>query len=65
MQTGRGQGMMMLNDALMELVKKKLVTPMDAFSKAVARNEMRSMLERAGYKLDVPGEAASPPAQQK
>ena len=37
MQTGRGHGMMTLNDALMELVKKKLVNPMDALSKAVAR----------------------------
>jgi twitching motility protein PilT len=64
MQTGRGQGMMMLNDALMELVKKKLVTPMDALSKAVARGEMRSMLERAGYKVEVPGEAAPPPTQK-
>jgi twitching motility protein PilT len=62
MQTGRGQGMMMLNDALLELVKKKLVSPMDALSKAVARTELRSMLERAGYKVDVPGEAAPPPA---
>jgi twitching motility protein PilT len=64
MQTGRGQGMMMLNDALLELVKKKVVAPTEALNKAVARNEMRTMLERAGYKLETPGEAAPPPAQK-
>jgi len=64
MQTGRGQGMMMLNDALLELVKKRLVAPVEALNKAVARNEMRAMLERAGYKVDMPGEAAPPPAQK-
>jgi twitching motility protein PilT len=63
MQTGRGHGMMMLNDALFELVKKRLVAPVEALNKSVARNEMRSMLERAGYKLDTPGEAP-PPAQK-
>ncbi|MDY7225037.1 type IV pilus twitching motility protein PilT [Hyalangium rubrum] len=64
MQTGRGHGMMMLNDALLELVKKKLVAPVEALNKAVARNEMRTMLERAGYKVDPPAEAAPPPAQK-
>ncbi|KFE70762.1 type IV pilus twitching motility protein PilT [Hyalangium minutum] len=66
MQTGRGAGMMMLNDALLELVKKKLVVPTEALNKSVARNEMRSMLERAGFKVETPGEAAaSPPPAQK
>jgi len=65
MQTGRGHGMMMLNDALFELVKKRLVAPTEALNKSVARSEMRAMLERAGYKLDAPGEApaAPPPAK--
>jgi twitching motility protein PilT len=64
MQTSRGQGMAMLNDALFELVKKRLVNPNEALSKSVARSEMRAMLERAGYKLDVPGEAPAPPPQK-
>ncbi len=67
MQTGRSQGMMMLNDALLELVKKKIVAPMEAFNKSVARTEMRAMLERAGFKVDMPGEgapAAAAPAQK-
>jgi len=55
MQTGRGQGMVTLNDALFELVKKKLVAPQEACQKAVVKVELRTMLERAGFKL---GEAA-------
>jgi twitching motility protein PilT len=65
MQTGRGHGMMMLNDALFELVKKRLVAPTEALNKSVARSEMRAMLERAGYKVDAPGEAAAPPPPAK
>jgi twitching motility protein PilT len=46
MQTQRNAGMVTLNDALYELVKRKVVTPEDALSKAVARNELKSLLER-------------------
>ncbi|EAU68408.1 twitching motility protein [Stigmatella aurantiaca DW4/3-1] len=63
MQTSRGQGMTMLNDALLELVKKKVVEPNEALSKAVARSEMRAMLERAGFKVDGPAEASGAPAK--
>jgi twitching motility protein PilT len=52
MQTGRGIGMTTLNDSLLDLVKKGLVAPAEALSKAVARNELRQLLERAG--IDVP-----------
>jgi twitching motility protein PilT len=63
MQTSRGQGMTMLNDALLDLVKKKLVDPNEALSKAVARSEMRAMLERGGFKVDAPTEAAGAPTK--
>ncbi|HLL53175.1 MAG TPA: type IV pilus twitching motility protein PilT [Myxococcaceae bacterium] len=53
MQTGRGQGMVTLNDALYELVRKKQVDPKDAYIKAVAKTEFKSMLERGGYKVDL------------
>ena len=46
MQTGRGQGMQLLNDALFELVKKKQVTSKEALSKSLAKSELRSMLDR-------------------
>jgi len=52
MQTGRGIGMTTLNDSLLDLVKKGLVSPAEALTKAVARNELRQLLERAG--IDVP-----------
>jgi twitching motility protein PilT len=64
MQTSRGQGMVTLNDSLLELVKKKVIEPNEALSKSVARSEMRAMLERAGFKVDspAPGAAAAAPA---
>ncbi|MFL5346543.1 MAG: type IV pilus twitching motility protein PilT [Hyalangium sp.] len=62
MQTSRGAGMIMLNDALLELVKKKLVTPTEALNKSISRSEMRAVLERAGYKVDALGEGAAAPA---
>jgi len=49
MQTARGQGMVTLNDSLLDLVKRKLVEPKDAWSKAVAKAELKQMLERAGF----------------
>ena len=51
MQTGRGAGMMTLSDSLLDLVKKGLVEPDEAHSCAVNKQELRSMLERSGVKL--------------
>ena len=48
MQTGRAQGMQTLNDALLELVRKKIVLPKDALAKAVAKAELRNALEAGG-----------------
>jgi len=53
MQTGKKHGMMMLNDALMELGKEKLVAPDDAYSKAIDRAGFANMLRSAG--LSAPG----------
>ena len=52
MQTGKGVGMQSLNDALMDLVKKKLVAPDEAYAKAVHKPELKQMLERGGFKLE-------------
>ncbi|HYO58206.1 type IV pilus twitching motility protein PilT [Archangium sp.] len=54
MQTSRGIGMSTLNDALLDLVKKKLCEPNDAYIKAIAKGEFKQMLERAGFKVDLP-----------
>jgi len=51
MQTGRSQGMQTLNDALLELVRRKLVLPQDALAKAVAKAELRKAFEAAGVAI--------------
>jgi len=40
MQAGRAQGMMLLNDSLVDLVTKGLVDPMEAYVKAVDKDEL-------------------------
>ena len=47
MQVGRAQGMVALNDALMELVTKKLVEPQEAYLKAVDKAGFEGLLKRA------------------
>jgi twitching motility protein PilT len=51
MQTAKGIGMATLNDSLLDLVKKGLVEPAEALSKAVAKAELKQLLERAGISL--------------
>jgi twitching motility protein PilT len=59
MQTGRAHGNVTLNDALLDLVKRKIVEPKDALSKAVAKNDLAAMLDR--LQSPVQSEAAAPP----
>lgn len=51
MQTGKNHGMVMLNDALFELVKNGTVEPRDAFIKAVDKTGFETMLTRGGFKM--------------
>ena len=51
MQTGKKHGMVMTNDALMELVQKGVVEPRDAYIKAVEKTGFESLLTRNGFKL--------------
>jgi len=46
MQVGRAQGMVSLNDALAELVKKGLVTPEEAILRAVDKGGIETLLKR-------------------
>jgi twitching motility protein PilT len=46
MQVGRAQGMVSLNDALSELVKKGLVTPEEAVLRAVDKTGLEMLLKR-------------------
>jgi twitching motility protein PilT len=48
MQVGKAIGMVTLNDALMELVTKKLVEPQEAYLKSVDKNGFEGLLKRAG-----------------
>jgi twitching motility protein PilT len=48
-QVGKAIGMVSLNDALMELVTKKLVAPDEAYSKAVDKPGFEGLLKRGGF----------------
>ena len=48
MQTSKAHGMVTMNDALMNLVQKKLVDPKDAYIKAVDKTGFAAMLKSAG-----------------
>ena len=48
MQVGKGIGMVTLNDALMDLVNRKLVEPQEAYLKSVDKNAFEGLLKRAG-----------------
>jgi twitching motility protein PilT len=51
MQTGKQLGMVVLNDALMNLVQKGLVEPRDAYIKAVDKPGIESMFQRANIRF--------------
>jgi twitching motility protein PilT len=52
MQTGKKRGMVLLNDALLELVKKKIVDPQEAYHKAVDKSGFEGMLRNAGIRVE-------------
>jgi twitching motility protein PilT len=54
MQTGRKQGMCLMNDSLFKLVKDGVVTPEEALSKANDKANFLGMLQSAGIKVDNP-----------
>jgi twitching motility protein PilT len=49
MQVGKAVGMVTLNEALMELVTKKLVAPEEAYAKAVDKPTFETTLKRGGF----------------
>jgi twitching motility protein PilT len=52
-QTSKQLGMLTLNDALLELVEKKLVTPEEAYVRSVEKAGMLATLKAKGHKLTV------------
>jgi twitching motility protein PilT len=61
MQVNKAIGMVALNDALMELVTKKMVEPAEAYAKAVDKSGFDALLKRAGINLNAPGDPAARP----
>src|SRR5204863_956311 len=51
MQVGKNIGMITLNDALMDLVTKKIVAPEEAYAKAVDKSSFETSLKRAGFDI--------------
>ena len=51
MQVGKAVGMVTLNDALMDLVAKKLVAPDEAYVKSVDKNGFEALLKRGGHDI--------------
>ncbi|HVZ21025.1 MAG TPA: ATPase, T2SS/T4P/T4SS family, partial [Vicinamibacterales bacterium] len=52
MQVGKAAGMVSLNDALMDLVAKKVVAPDEAYSKAIDKTGFETLLKRANIAFD-------------
>ena len=60
MQVGKAVGMVSLNEALLELVAKKLVAPDEAYGKAVDKPAFEAALKRVGIRpREAPGRPAS------
>jgi twitching motility protein PilT len=60
MQVGKSIGMVSLNDALMDLVAKKLVAPEEAYLKAVDKNGFEGLLKRGGFDTKFAAATAGP-----
>ncbi len=54
MQTARGSGMVMLNEALFNHVASKTVTPEEAYIKAVDKGGFTTLLKNSGIELNLP-----------
>jgi twitching motility protein PilT len=52
MQTAKGSGMTTMNDALLDLVTRKIVEPAEAYAKSIMRAELKSQLQRAGFSVE-------------
>jgi twitching motility protein PilT len=56
-QTSKKLGMLTLNDALLELVEKKLVSPDEAYMKSVEKAGLVASLKAKGFKVTLTAEA--------
>ena len=65
MQVSKAAGMVSLNDALMELVTKKLVAPDEAYSKSVDKAGFEGLLKRVGLTPTSTGQPEPPARPQR
>jgi twitching motility protein PilT len=63
MQVGKAVGMVTLNDALMDLVNKKLVAPEEAYTKAIDKAGLEAQLKRMGFDPSKPAPGGASGAQ--
>jgi twitching motility protein PilT len=56
MQTSRKLGMVTLNDALFDLVEKKLIEPDEAYVKSVEKSGLAASLKAKGFKVTLTAE---------
>ncbi len=56
-QTSKKLGMLTLNDALLELVEKKVIEPDEAYVKSVEKAGLAASLKAKGFKLTFMPEA--------
>ena len=54
MQVGKNVGMVSLNEALLDLVAKKIVAPDEAYSKSVDKSNFEASLKRLGVSGTTP-----------
>jgi len=59
MQVGKSVGMVTLNDALMDLVTRKIVAPEEVYAKCIDKNGMETLLKRVGWTAAPPQPAAA------
>ncbi|MFC1521516.1 type IV pilus twitching motility protein PilT [Elusimicrobiota bacterium] len=63
MQVGSKQGMRLLNDALAELVQKKIVDPNEAYLKSIDKTDIIAKIEKIGMKVTIAGGNNQPKPQ--
>src|SRR6185369_5084960 len=63
LQTSKAQGMTLLNDALVDLVKRGMVEPREAYIKAVDKTGLLGLYRSNNIKLPVEGGKEPPPPQ--
>ena len=54
MSTSKGAGMVTINDSLLELVQKRVITAEEAYIKAIDKSSLKAAMERAGIRLNMP-----------